>query len=378
MNILYVGSFELPDKSAAAVRVMGNACALRSEGHNVVLSDMVRSQRGCEKRMVNGFTVYSRKKSGGIVNYLRLQFSTKEIKRIIVLEKIDCLILYNYPSFSFTSLLVYCKMSGIKVIGDCTEWYSPSAYPFPLSFFSGIDTFFRMRVINKRASGLIVISTYLADYYKKQKIFYLPFFVDKNGFSKLDKKEFESEMINLIYAGNPGRSKESLHEIIEGVFSSANSKRIVLRITGLTREEYLFREPSDIDLVDRNSVFFFGKVSRDENLSLVSSSDFLIFYRKRTRQNMAGFPTKFVEAVSLGVPVITTDTSDLKTISEAHNIPTVFVNSGNDLSEILSQSFERLKLMKEVASKAKDTFDFHNGSHRLNEWLVREIFNQGN
>lgn len=33
--------------------------------------------------------------------------------------------------------------------------------------------------------------------------------------------------------------------------------------------------------------------------------------REKTRKTMAGFPTKVVESMSLGTPVITTDASDL-------------------------------------------------------------------
>lgn len=39
MNILYVGFFELPDKDAAANRVMNNAKALVDSGHNVIFID---------------------------------------------------------------------------------------------------------------------------------------------------------------------------------------------------------------------------------------------------------------------------------------------------------------------------------------------------
>ncbi len=35
-TILYIGNFDLPDKNAAAHRVLGNGCALRELGYKLV------------------------------------------------------------------------------------------------------------------------------------------------------------------------------------------------------------------------------------------------------------------------------------------------------------------------------------------------------
>lgn len=62
----------------------------------------------------------------------------------------------------------------------------------------------------------------------------------------------------------------------------------------------------------KNKIIFWGKQLHKDSLNILKSADYSIFIREKSRLTMAGFPTKFVESVSCGVPVITSDTSDLK------------------------------------------------------------------
>ena len=44
----------------------------------------------------------------------------------------------------------------------------------------------------------------------------------------------------------------------------------------------------------------------------MSEADYLVIWREQNRVNAAGFSTKFVESVTVGTPVITTDTGELR------------------------------------------------------------------
>ena len=80
---------------------------------------------------------------------------------------------------------------------------------------------------------------------------------------------------------------------------------------GISKEQFL-RENSHYQNSDiPNSVLFKGRVSHDTSLSYLKESDCSLIIREPTRTNNAGFPTKFVEAVALGIDVIATDVSDL-------------------------------------------------------------------
>ncbi|MDT9702077.1 glycosyltransferase, partial [Streptomyces sp. P17] len=54
-----------------------------------------------------------------------------------------------------------------------------------------------------------------------------------------------------------------------------------------------------------------GLVSAESAANLVKNSDFSIIIRPDIRSVQAGFPTKFVESLSVGTPVIANLTSDL-------------------------------------------------------------------
>ncbi|NLD37454.1 MAG: glycosyltransferase, partial [Desulfatiglans sp.] len=75
---------------------------------------------------------------------------------------------------------------------------------------------------------------------------------------------------------------------------------------GITKNEYkhLFAQntlPCGIDEV----VSFKGRLSHVETITSISKADYHIFIRNSNKLNMAGFPTKYVESISCGTPVLT-------------------------------------------------------------------------
>jgi len=61
----------------------------------------------------------------------------------------------------------------------------------------------------------------------------------------------------------------------------------------------------------RNKITFTGRLSHEETIKYVLGCDCYIFIRRSDKRNNAGFPTKFAESYTCGVPVITTDVSDV-------------------------------------------------------------------
>ncbi len=54
-----------------------------------------------------------------------------------------------------------------------------------------------------------------------------------------------------------------------------------------------------------------GRIPHNEALDLLKKSDYSIFLRDTNLVTTAGFPTKFVEALSCGIPVLTNRNSNL-------------------------------------------------------------------
>ena len=85
-----------------------------------------------------------------------------------------------------------------------------------------------------------------------------------------------------------------------------------------------------------------------------------------TRRNTAGFPTKFAEAYTCGVPIITTDVSDIRD------------HPADDLTVLPELSEETvLGAMRGVLSgkggsrQIRDAFDYRKKINECNEFLIK-------
>lgn len=377
-TILYIGFFSLPDKDAAAHRVINNAKILRSLGYEVVFVDEQKEypyEDLCSsERIIDGFTVYSLKRPEGAIAYLKKMVDICQVEPIInKYSNIKMVIAYNYPSIALNKLM-HRYGKKIRICSDCSEWYSGKEYGFPLNIFAKFDSFYRMRIVNKKLDGIIAISSYLEKYYCDATVTVnIPPLVDiREVIWHQQKYEYERDKINLVYAGSPGRCKDLVKPIIEAVNNSSEPLQYVLRIVGITKEQYLEQNADDSANIGKNNIIFLGRVSHEESVKIVSSSDYLIFLRERNRVSMAGFSTKFVEAATCGTSVITTDTGDLKQYISGMNLGYVLENP-QGLSSVLNLPFEILKKDSNDSDNIKDLFDFNKYTNRFEEWIERVI-----
>lgn len=312
-SILYIGGFELPDKNAAAHRVVNNAKIFRDLGYDVVFIDTNRSRNLPIERTETehfGFKTYS------MSNTKNRQIKIDDFKRVHEAreEKPFMVIAYNYPAIALWKLYRFCRKHQILLISDCTEWYAATDKNIIRKVYKGFDSFARMHILHPKLDGIIVISKYLEEFYKeKTKTICIPPLTDLSDVKwKIEEKASENELIHILYAGSPGYHKDKLNRILEAM-KSIKCSNIRFTILGITKEQFLEYYPEDEDIVGQleESVIFMGRVPHDEVVEYLKASDYSLFYREITRVTMAGFPTKFAESITRGVPVITNATSDL-------------------------------------------------------------------
>ncbi|MEG0898048.1 MAG: hypothetical protein RSF73_10930, partial [Ruthenibacterium sp.] len=159
--IVYLGGFELPDKNAAAHRVLSNAKALRDLGYTVVFLDVDKKLSWENnilntKREVQGFTCYSRPYPKSKTEWLSYLTDISLFQQVIAqYSNIQAIICYNYQAVALQKLLTCCHKQNIKVVSDCTEWYSADKSNFVFFVLKSFDTWYRMRIVHKRLNGLI-------------------------------------------------------------------------------------------------------------------------------------------------------------------------------------------------------------------------------
>lgn len=373
--ILYVGKFELPHGTAAAQRVNVNKKILESLNYDVRFISTFESEESIKKYKEHvNINNISEKKFLYDISYI------KNIVQEIGVENIHSIIFYNYPSLALLRAGNYLRKEGIKVISDCTEWYSiPQKAPILRKFIKTLDTELRMRYVHKKIDGVICISTYLQKYYNECGVntVLIPNVLDLSD-RKWDKLESKLDItkIKFIYAGNPGKDfeKENLDLIVQ-VFNklTLNFSNIELKIIGVNSDYftdiYINRYKRKPNL---NKISFEGRKNHLEVIEKVKESDYFIFFRPKSKANLAGFPTKLVEAFGSLTPVITNNIGDVSLY--INNGINGFVLNTNDLSQLEKEISSILKnhntsktLKREL--KNNNPFDYRNFINNFGEFI---------
>lgn len=345
MRIVYCGCFRLPNFDAAAPRVLNNAKIFREVGHTVRFISWGGKYRDTDlcsdgKYRVDGFEYVITDEldaAGSFFSKLkgRVQRGRKSFQMLQEMpEKPDLIILYNADYWWTRKMLGFCKENNIKLANDITEWYDNNE----LHLVDIIPNAVNMKWLQRKVKNKIVISSYLNEYYKESNNLQLPPLCDsteKKWFAEVDDERIQPfDGITLIYAGNPAK-KDCVHTVINAVNMLAHEgKAIRFLILGITREDYLQRYLHLLKSENlHSSIVFLGRVSQDLIPAYYKMADFMVLLREPNRKNNMGFPTKFAESMTAGVPVICNSTSDLKQF--VIDGETGFIVNGYSLSDIM-------------------------------------------
>lgn len=325
-TIVYIGGFELPDKNAAAHRVLSNGKAFRELGYNVVFIDASKDKNTSNnilktKKDYFGFDTYSVPYPNGAKSWLRYLTDIKSFVKVIEKQHEVCMvILYNFQAVAMRKMMNYCKRNGIKCCADVTEWRSAKGEGVVYRILKDSDTWYRMKILHKKLDGLIVISSYLKKYYSNQSnVVLVPTLVDTSEEKWNNPYKKSEDVLRLVYAGNPGL-KDRLDILISALLEV--DRPYVLDIVGVTKEQFLHYFPNFKNKLSNNkNIVFHGRVSHQEALNYVKKANYSCFFRENDRVSNAGFPTKLAEALTCGTPVFTNKTSDIaKYVNEINGI----------------------------------------------------------
>ena len=351
-TLLYIGGFELPDKNAAALRVVANAKLLRALGFRVILVGVRNAQDLGLKRSdsdVEGFECWSVPYPKSIVDWCKYIVGSNEIAELVRAAKPELagIICYNYPAAAQLRLFRLCRLLGGRCIADVTEWYDSSGGSAVFRAIKSLDTAARMRYANLKADGLITTSNWMTQHYSVVgiPIVELPSLFDVDSLPKVEKVPRESK--SFVYVGSPfvsGRvnlNRSNLKDRLDlciVLFHSLHVEKFnfLFSIYGVTESEYLavFPEHETLLRTLKDKVLFHGRISNCIARARVAEADFSIFFRDPTRVTLAGFPTKLAESVSLGTPVITNLHANLRPFS---HLPYLFLATpGTEIKVMLA------------------------------------------
>ena len=369
MYVLYIGGFNLPDKNAAAQRVIANAKMLREIGYEVVLVGLDKTE---DHFWYEGLECINLKYPQTVFEWILYLLQAKNYVPFIEQYSPEIIIAYNHPAVALDRIRQYGVMRGIRIVSDCTEWYTPEGN-IVQRIIKGWDTRKRMEEIHLKMDGILSISRFLHEYYSSRgvKSLLLPPLVDSDDYKwKCVPRPRGKDEIVLTYAGSPGH-KDCLDRLVKTISELSASYRIRFDVIGINEQQFInaYKYTEDIALAN---ICFYGRLSHEETLNKLTDADFQIFIRNNSITTKAGFPTKFVESITAGVPVLTNLTSNIGDyLQQGKNGFPIDASTDESLKSSLARVFslpkeELLKVRKEIN---RDLFDYRCYIPKMKEFL---------
>ncbi len=331
--IVYIGSFVFPMGDAVAKRALGLGKAFDMAGYSVAYigedRDVALGEIS-EEKYYEQFRYCSIHKSQSSKEHYMFKNDLKQVEEKLTQwneeEGILAVVFCGTKCALFANGLVkICKKMRIPTIADSMDWLRIHTGNILFDLIKQADISYEMKSVNKKANGVIAISSFLADYYNKRgmKTIVIP---PLSPYESREIKKKENERTTFVYAGVPCRLGKPLKNVEDAkdrldlaimLLYNAHTKGCDFQfiIYGLTQEQYnvIFPQQEEmiVELINASKLKFMGYVQETIVRDAIEKADYMILLRDRNRTSMAGFPTKIAESITLGTPVITTNTSDI-------------------------------------------------------------------
>ena len=307
-SIYYISEIDFTQRNASTKRILDISKILtQNTDYQVkIIGNSHTSHLVCD-----GFQVFNTPKGHHIftkiINYIRRGLlMVNLLKR---LPSCDIIIYYGTNYSRILPLKRFCHKHRIKLIIDIVEWYNYNTLPFGKYGPLALDVHLGINKIIPKCDGVIAISSYLQEFYKQQNVKTIRIPVLSSGYFPAisTDNDWNEDYLHLIYAGVPYK-KDSILPILKAVDQLAlEEEKIRFHLLGPT-PEYLYKL---YHYLPGTNIICHGHIPQNKVAEFLQKADFSVLIRPHLRYAEAGFPTKFVESLSAGLPVIANITSDL-------------------------------------------------------------------
>lgn len=317
IRVAIIGAISFPYGEASSNRVLGLAKAVKEAGFEPVVIGK-GEPRECDRTAegeysVEGITYWSYGAIRGKSVLDRFRRPVKALEYIKAKYGLDMVIVYSSASFPYVpGIIRYCKCSNVTLMADTVEWYQPSTFRYGLFDIRYYLFYIVFHQYLKRIKNMFVTSTLLERFFNARgvKTLRIPAITDTKNMDVSDKP---GSRTRLIYAGSPGK---------KDLLGTAVNSLLLLNEDELCKLEFNIFGP-DMGTVEKligqkmpeklsEAVRVHGKVSVQVVAEHLKNSDFSVLVRRPNKVTNAGFASKIAESMGHGVPLMLTDTSDIK------------------------------------------------------------------
>jgi len=381
--VAYVGDFTFPWGQPGSRRVAGIAKSIARYRDVVILSTAIEKfelttlEEDEEEGTIKYLNPRSRRekirsRSGRAINYFLLA-GIETVNWLTKSEKKPTHIIIYGGSFFFVFFIIrWAKRNGISVIADVVEWYSPKQLKggrFGPLYLSAVLT---RNLLFPRCNGIIAISRYLFEHFEKRVLHVarIPPTLSVTT-APTSNDNLSKRSLTLAYAGTPGK-KDLIFPVLEALrILQAEGLNVKLIIAGPTP----FQLSHSLGITLPDFVEAVGKVPQDKVGSLLASADFSILFRNAERFTQAGFPTKFVESMAAGLPVICNISSDLDIYMQGEEVG--LISPSADQADVTATLRRAANLPEETKRRMRENarmlalkeFDYKNYTEPLDVFL---------
>lgn len=378
MNIVYVGNVGI-EGTAMSIHAQNLAWVLEQSGHKV--SFICLAQGKNHNPISNGKYFYPKKRTKipGLskVDFWIEEYTGGQMFSILksIKEKIDIVILYGCRGED--KFIEFCHSRNIAVLMDAVDWFEVND---KTDFLSKI--YFKYYVercrtqIDKKLDGVIAISSFLNNYYSKKmgvKTIWIPPVFEITQ-KVIKRQPMVGIKIKLVYAGSPGRGKDSIKPAVMAVKKlNETEKRIRFDLIGISQNQL----DAEFGWLDWESfgIVAHGWLPHEDTQKIVEQADFSFLLRSNKTYAKAGFSTKFVESMCHSVPVICTAVGGADMlINDNQNGVLVYDNEQSTLEGKLNALLaltneEILQIKKNAYDTALQYFDRSNYIKKLDTFI---------
>jgi glycosyltransferase involved in cell wall biosynthesis len=328
MRIIIMGFFGFPNGMAATNRVMAYAQGLRRCGADVQVvctkpSEPATGKAWNEKvsgifhdipfTYGSGTTRIARSRLGAAWLYLKsLWWLIGTIRKIAREQKRFAILAFPGDNASLPLfLLLSSRLFGGKLLIERSEFPFVHTKQTPIS---RLMRWLNLRWIYPRLDGLIVISTYLEEYYRRilgcrSNIVRIPIMVELDRWKQVIRNP-EPRDFTIAYCGNLDELGEVDDLISAFAFVHRSQAKVKLLIIGDGKRKTELQQ-MNVSQKTMGFIEFTGYITREEVESRLSSCDLLVLPERAGTSSSAAFPTKLGEYLATGKPVIVTATGDI-------------------------------------------------------------------